>query len=135
MEAFRRPYETRRARTTHGSPAAAERIAAALEPDNTDEMDTHVNDDAVVTTVERDTTSGLQSTVDDYVVNLRVAAQLRTTRKNPTMSERSVSKRKQQKRWYTVLAPEQFDRAEPAVHPQTNRTRCSDAPSKPRWAN
>jgi len=28
------------------------------------------------------------------------------------MSERSVSRRKQQKRWYTVLAPEQFDRAE-----------------------
>lgn len=28
------------------------------------------------------------------------------------MSERSVSKRSQQKRWYTVLAPEQFDRAE-----------------------
>jgi small subunit ribosomal protein S3Ae len=26
------------------------------------------------------------------------------------MSERSVSKRKQQKRWYTVYAPEQFDR-------------------------
>jgi hypothetical protein len=63
-------------RTTHGSPAAAERIAAALEPDNTDEMDTRVDDDAVVTTVERETTSGLQSTVDDYVVNLRVAAQL-----------------------------------------------------------
>jgi len=28
------------------------------------------------------------------------------------MSERSVSKRSQQKRWYTVLAPEQFDREE-----------------------
>ncbi|MEF8838029.1 MAG: 30S ribosomal protein S3ae [Haloarculaceae archaeon] len=28
------------------------------------------------------------------------------------MSERSVSRRKQQKRWYTVLAPEAFDRAE-----------------------
>ena len=28
------------------------------------------------------------------------------------MSERSVSRRKQQKRWYSVLAPEQFDRAE-----------------------
>ncbi|WP_324756877.1 30S ribosomal protein S3ae [Haloarcula montana] len=28
------------------------------------------------------------------------------------MSERSVSKRKQQKRWYTVYAPEQFDREE-----------------------
>ncbi len=28
------------------------------------------------------------------------------------MSERSVSRRKQQKQWYTVLAPEQFDREE-----------------------
>ncbi|MFC7166227.1 30S ribosomal protein S3ae [Halospeciosus flavus] len=28
------------------------------------------------------------------------------------MSERSVSKKSQQKRWYTVLAPEQFDRQE-----------------------
>ncbi|WP_225334698.1 30S ribosomal protein S3ae [Halomicrobium urmianum] len=28
------------------------------------------------------------------------------------MSERSVSRQKQEKRWYTVLAPEQFDRAE-----------------------
>ena len=28
------------------------------------------------------------------------------------MSERSVSRRKQQKQWYDVLAPEQFDRAE-----------------------
>jgi small subunit ribosomal protein S3Ae len=44
------------------------------------------------------------------------------------MSERSVSKRKQQKRWYTVLAPEQFDREElgetPADEPEKvlNRT-------------
>ena len=38
------------------------------------------------------------------------------------MSERSVSKRSQEKRWYTVLAPEQFDRAEigqtPATEPE-----------------
>ncbi|MFB6114460.1 MAG: 30S ribosomal protein S3ae [Halodesulfurarchaeum sp.] len=38
------------------------------------------------------------------------------------MSERSVSKRSQEKRWYTVLAPEQFDRAElgetPAYEPE-----------------
>ncbi|MFB6267253.1 MAG: 30S ribosomal protein S3ae [Halodesulfurarchaeum sp.] len=38
------------------------------------------------------------------------------------MSERSVSKRSQEKRWYTVLAPEQFDRAElgqtPAEEPE-----------------
>ena len=38
------------------------------------------------------------------------------------MSERSVSKRRQEKRWYTVLAPEEFDRAElgetPADEPE-----------------
>lgn len=38
------------------------------------------------------------------------------------MSERSVSRRQQQKRWYTVFAPEQFDRAElgetPADEPE-----------------
>jgi small subunit ribosomal protein S3Ae len=38
------------------------------------------------------------------------------------MSERSVSRRKQEKRWYTVLAPEQFDRQElgrtPADEPE-----------------
>jgi small subunit ribosomal protein S3Ae len=38
------------------------------------------------------------------------------------MSERSVSRQKQQKRWYTVLAPEQFDREElgqtPADEPE-----------------
>jgi small subunit ribosomal protein S3Ae len=38
------------------------------------------------------------------------------------MSERSVSKRKQEKRWYTIMAPEMFDRAElgetPAEEPE-----------------
>ncbi|MEF8775997.1 MAG: KEOPS complex subunit Pcc1 [Haloarculaceae archaeon] len=63
-------------RTTHGEAVTAERIAAALRPDNTAEMETSVADDAVVTTVERDSTGGLQATVDDYVVNLQVAAQL-----------------------------------------------------------
>ncbi|EMA18578.1 KEOPS complex subunit Pcc1 [Haloarcula argentinensis] len=60
-------------RTTHDSP---ERVARAVQPDNTDEMTTRVEGDAVVTTVERDSTGGLQATVDDYVVNIRVAAQL-----------------------------------------------------------
>ncbi|MBX0294699.1 KEOPS complex subunit Pcc1 [Haloarcula nitratireducens] len=71
-------------RTTHGSPARAATIAAAVSPDNTDEMTTRVEDDAVVTAVERDSTGGLQSTVDDYVVNIRVAAQLadQSTRSN-----------------------------------------------------
>jgi hypothetical protein len=81
-------------RTTH---AEAEVIARAIRPDNTDEMDTRVEpaDDgpdesaasetdvadaadhndraAVVTTIERDTTGGLQTSVDDYVVNVDVA--------------------------------------------------------------
>lgn len=77
---------TRRAtiRTTHDDPAL---IARALRPDNTDEMRTDVGsgedgassdsaagDGVVVTRIERETTGGLHSTVDDYVVNLSVAA-------------------------------------------------------------
>jgi len=61
-------------RTAHGD---ATLVARALRPDNTDEMETTVDRDGetatVVTHIERETTSGLQSTVDDYVVNLEVA--------------------------------------------------------------
>jgi len=57
-------------RTTHAAP---ETVAAALEPDNTDEMSTRTEDGRVVTTVARDSPAGLRSTVDDYVVNLQVA--------------------------------------------------------------
>ncbi len=59
-------------RTTHENP---ERLARALRPDNTDEMETTVEGERTVTTrIERETTGGLHSTVDDYVVNLEVAA-------------------------------------------------------------
>jgi hypothetical protein len=57
-------------RTSHDAPAA---VAAALEPDNTEEMTTRVADGQVVTTIERPTTGGLAATVDDYVVNCSVA--------------------------------------------------------------
>ncbi|SEQ52384.1 KEOPS complex subunit Pcc1 [Natrinema salaciae] len=70
-------------RTTHDD---ATLVARAIRPDNTDEMTTTVerNDAAdaagrderagtIVTRIDRETTSGLQSTVDDYVVNLEVA--------------------------------------------------------------
>lgn len=69
-------------RTEHDD---ADVLARALSPDNTDEMTTTVERDesdatadddhaaAVVTRIDRETTSGLQSTVDDYVVNLEVA--------------------------------------------------------------
>jgi len=62
--------------TTHGDADAAERVAAALAPDNTAEMATRVEGEAVVTTVTREGTNGLRSTVDDYVVNCRVADRL-----------------------------------------------------------
>jgi hypothetical protein len=62
--------------TTHGDDEAAERVAAALAPDDTAEMATRVEGEAVVTTVTREGTSGLRSTVDDYVVNCRVADRL-----------------------------------------------------------
>ncbi|WP_226005857.1 KEOPS complex subunit Pcc1 [Natrinema salinisoli] len=69
-------------RTAHDDAAL---IARALSPDNTDEMTTTVERDTaadaagderagtIVTRIDRETTSGLQSTVDDYVVNLEVA--------------------------------------------------------------
>lgn len=60
-------------RTAHADPGT---VAAALEPDNTDEMRTRVEDGRVVTTVARDSPGGLRSTVDDYVVNLGVAERI-----------------------------------------------------------
>jgi hypothetical protein len=42
-------------------------------------MTTAVEDGGVVTRVERDDTAGLQSTVDDYVVNLTVATEVAET--------------------------------------------------------
>ncbi|MFC7166228.1 KEOPS complex subunit Pcc1 [Halospeciosus flavus] len=70
-------------RTTVDDP---ELVAAALRPDNTSEMDTTVEDDAVVTTIERDTTGGLRTTTDDYVVNLTVANEIVQQADNFTQS-------------------------------------------------
>jgi hypothetical protein len=71
---------TRRATvtTTHTDAATAERVAAALRPDNTAEMATRTDGSRVVTTVARESTGGLASTLDDYVVNATVAVQLTT---------------------------------------------------------
>jgi len=59
--------------TTHGD---AGLVARALAPDNTSRMTTTVDGDRVVTRIERGTTTGLQSTVDDYVVNVTVATEV-----------------------------------------------------------
>lgn len=68
-------------RTAFPDEESASVVASALLPDNTEEMSMRVESSsagdtgqaAVVTTIERDTTGGLQATVDDYVVNLDVA--------------------------------------------------------------
>lgn len=62
--------------TAFDDEATARRVAAAVVPDNTDEMDTRVDGATVETAIERSTTGGLHSTVDDYVVNLQVALEL-----------------------------------------------------------
>ena len=64
-----------RFRTRHDDPEA---LARALAPDNTDQMDTAVEDGTLVTTIERPTTGGLRTTADDYLTNLQVATQLTT---------------------------------------------------------
>lgn len=59
-----------RLRTTHD---AADVVAESLRPDNTESIRMAVEGDSLTTTIERGTTGGLQSTVDDAVVNLTVA--------------------------------------------------------------
>ncbi len=63
-------------RTRHDDPAM---LAAALDPDHTESMQTTVADDEMITVVERPTSGGLRATVDDYLVNLRVADRTQTT--------------------------------------------------------
>lgn len=62
-----------RVRTAHDDP---ETVAAALRPDDTPSMTTRVEDGAVVAEMTRDRTGGLRSTLDDHLVNLRVAARV-----------------------------------------------------------
>ncbi|WP_408958971.1 KEOPS complex subunit Pcc1 [Natrinema sp. 74] len=69
-------------------------VAQSLDPDNTDEMETTVErdgssgeDGTVVTRIDRETTSGLRSTVDDYVVNLAVAIDVATHARNGQHAE------------------------------------------------
>lgn len=51
-------------------------VAAAIRPDNTDQITTTTTDEVVVTTITREDTSGLQATVDDYLINLTVATDI-----------------------------------------------------------
>ena len=59
--------------TSYATPTRAERVPRAVVPDNTASMTTRVKEATMTTEIDRDTTGGLQSTVDDYVVNLGVA--------------------------------------------------------------
>ncbi|MDL5360518.1 KEOPS complex subunit Pcc1 [Halalkalicoccus sp. NIPERK01] len=57
-------------RTTHADP---DLVARAVSPDNTPEIETRTEGGWVVTTITRESTGGLRTTADDYVVNLTVA--------------------------------------------------------------
>ncbi len=60
-------------RTTHDDP---DLVARSVSPDNTPEMTTRIDDGRVVTTIDRESTGGLRTTADDYVVNLTVATRV-----------------------------------------------------------
>ena len=75
---------TARIETEHGDDAAT--IARSVRPDNTAEMETRVEGTRVVTTIDRETTGGVHATVDDYVVNVRLATRL-TANTEPTDHE------------------------------------------------
>ncbi|MFC5279615.1 KEOPS complex subunit Pcc1 [Halorubrum rubrum] len=74
-------------RTTH---ADADLVAAALAPDDTDSMAVRVDGDAIDCRIERPTTGGLRSTVDDYVVNLRVAERIVERAREHRTADRAV---------------------------------------------
>ncbi|TKX73998.1 hypothetical protein EXE46_11240 [Halorubrum sp. GN11_10-6_MGM] len=67
------PTAADRTATVRTEHADAATVAAALGPDETDSMRTRVDGDVVACTVSRPTAGGLQSTLDDHLVNLRVA--------------------------------------------------------------
>jgi hypothetical protein len=69
----------RRSATIRTEVEDAETLAAVVRPDNTPEIDTRVRGDRIVTSIERGTTGGLRTTVDDYVVNLAVAQEVAQT--------------------------------------------------------
>ena len=54
----------------------AEAVARAVSPDNTDEMETRVEDGKVVTRIERENVESAGATADDYMRNLIVADEL-----------------------------------------------------------
>ncbi|MGM0372639.1 MAG: KEOPS complex subunit Pcc1 [Halobacteriota archaeon] len=79
---------TRRA-TIRSTVADPTTIAGAIAPDNTDQIETTVEDEQVLTTIERETTAGLRSTADDYVMNLSVAIEVAATANRHDTNERS----------------------------------------------
>jgi tRNA threonylcarbamoyladenosine modification (KEOPS) complex Pcc1 subunit len=54
----------------------AQKIALAVAPDNTEEMETRVEEERVVTRIEREDVESAGATADDYLRNLVVADEL-----------------------------------------------------------
>ena len=59
--------------TEHDDPYS---VAAAVSPDNTEEMETRVEGGKVVTRIEREDVESAGATADDYTRNLTVADEL-----------------------------------------------------------
>ena len=59
--------------STDADPAV---VARALAPDDTPQMTSRLDGTVLETRIERESVGGLRSTVDDYVVNLRVATRV-----------------------------------------------------------
>lgn len=60
-------------RTEHGD---AEAVARVIRPDNTEEIDTSVEGDVLVTRIERGSLGSVRTTMDDYLRNLSVAVEV-----------------------------------------------------------
>jgi len=65
--------------TTHADAATARTVAAAIAPDNTDDIRTASEGRTVTTRIERGTTGGPLASVADYLVNPDVADEVAAT--------------------------------------------------------
>lgn len=59
--------------TIRSSVAHPNAVAKAIQPDNTTDVQTTVEDGQVVTRLRRTSASSLEATIDDYLLNLDVA--------------------------------------------------------------
>lgn len=75
--------------TITSSVADPEAVAGAIQPDNTTDVTTGVDDGQVVTTIRRSSAASLEATIDDYLLNLDVAMRVAQLVNNSTSKNQS----------------------------------------------